>query len=269
MSFLIGLLYVVEVIVCLLLALAVMLQKPKEGGLGGAIGGGMSEAVFGADASNVLIKVTIWLGSIFLANTLLLARLTSVNHSVMGDTSKQQQQEPEKPKTESPEKTALLEEDASNEQSEATPVNAPTNAPEAVQNAVVTPAQNLAATTKTDAEAAKAKAAAEAKAKTEAEAKAKMKAELDAKAAKAKADAEAKAKAEAEAKAKMKADLDAKAAKAKADAEAKAAAAAKAKADAEAKAKAEAEAKKTAAPAQPAKPAAATPVTPTAPAPKK
>ena len=92
-SFLIGLLYVVEVIVCLLLALAVMLQKPKEGGLGGAIGGGMSEAVFGADASNVLIKVTIWLGSIFLANTLLLARLTSVGHSqsVMGNVSESQQ----------------------------------------------------------------------------------------------------------------------------------------------------------------------------------
>ena len=94
-SFLIGLLYVVEVIVCLLLAFAVMLQKPKEGGLGGAIGGGMGEAVFGADASNVLIKVTIWLGSIFLANTLLLARLTSVGHShasVMGDVVEQQQQ---------------------------------------------------------------------------------------------------------------------------------------------------------------------------------
>jgi len=92
MSFIIGLLYVVEVIVCLLLALAVMLQKPKEGGLGGAIGGGMSEAVFGADASNVLIKVTIWLGSIFLVNTLLLARLTSVGNSksVMGDLSEQQ-----------------------------------------------------------------------------------------------------------------------------------------------------------------------------------
>ena len=93
MSFLIGLLYVVEVIVCLLLALAVMLQKPKEGGLGGAICGGMSEAVFGADASNVLIKVTIWLGSIFLINTLLLARLTSVGHSqsVMGNVSESQQ----------------------------------------------------------------------------------------------------------------------------------------------------------------------------------
>ena len=94
MSFLIGLLYVVEVIVCLLLALVVMIQKPKEGGLGGAIGGGMGEAVFGADASNVLIKVTIWLGSIFLVNTLLLARLTSVgrSYSVMGEVSESQPQ---------------------------------------------------------------------------------------------------------------------------------------------------------------------------------
>ena len=83
MSILIGFLYVIEVLTCLLLALVVMLQKPKEGGLGGAIAGGMGEAVFGADASNVLIKVTIWLGAIFLANTLLLARLTSkVSNSV-------------------------------------------------------------------------------------------------------------------------------------------------------------------------------------------
>ena len=80
MSILIGILYVIEVIVCLLLAGVVMLQKPKEGGLGG-LAGGMGEAVFGADAGNVLIKVTIWLGAIFLANTLLLARFTSTVHS--------------------------------------------------------------------------------------------------------------------------------------------------------------------------------------------
>ncbi len=76
MSILIGFLYVIEVLVCLLLALVVMLQKPKEGGLGG-LAGGMGEAVFGADAGNVLIKVTVWLGSIFLVNTLVLASLTS------------------------------------------------------------------------------------------------------------------------------------------------------------------------------------------------
>lgn len=80
MSVLIGFLYVIEVVVCLLLALVVMLQKPKEGGLGG-LAGQMGEAVFGADAGNVLIKATIWLGTIFLVNTLLLARLTSTIHS--------------------------------------------------------------------------------------------------------------------------------------------------------------------------------------------
>ena len=77
MNILIGCLYVIEVIVCLLLALVVMLQKPKEGGLGGAIGGGMLEASLGADAGNVLIKTTAVLGAIFLLNTLVLARLTS------------------------------------------------------------------------------------------------------------------------------------------------------------------------------------------------
>ena len=76
MSILIGFLYVVEVVVCLLLALVVMLQKPKEGGLGG-LAGGMGEAVFGANAGNVLIKVTAWLDAIFLINTLVLARFTS------------------------------------------------------------------------------------------------------------------------------------------------------------------------------------------------
>ena len=81
MAIFIGFLYVLEVIVCLLLALVVMLQKPKEGGLGGAIGGGMLEASLGADAGNVLIKTTAILGAIFLANTLVLARLTSTVHS--------------------------------------------------------------------------------------------------------------------------------------------------------------------------------------------
>ena len=77
MSIIIGLLYVIEVVACLLLALIVMLQKPKEGGLGGAFGGGALEASLGADAGNVLIKATAILGGIFLLNTLILAKLTS------------------------------------------------------------------------------------------------------------------------------------------------------------------------------------------------
>ena len=81
MSIFVAFLYVIEVLVCFMLALVVMLQKPKEGGLGGAIGGGMLEASLGADAGNVLIKTTAVLGAVFLANTLILARLTSTVHS--------------------------------------------------------------------------------------------------------------------------------------------------------------------------------------------
>jgi len=77
------LLYIVEVVVCLLLGLIVMLQKPKEGGLGGAFGGGALEASLGADAGNVLIKATATLGAIFLLNTLVLAKLTSTSGSVV------------------------------------------------------------------------------------------------------------------------------------------------------------------------------------------
>lgn len=87
MSILIGFLYVIEVIVCLLLALVVMLQKPKDGGLGGAIGGGMLEASLGADAGTVLVKATATLGAIFLLNTLLLARLTCVKGGLMDGAS--------------------------------------------------------------------------------------------------------------------------------------------------------------------------------------
>jgi len=99
MSIFIGFLYVVEVIVCLLLALVVMLQKPKEGGLGGAIGGGMLEASLGADAGNVLIKTTAILGIVFMVNTLVLARLTSTvhSHSVMASEAPASQQAPALP----------------------------------------------------------------------------------------------------------------------------------------------------------------------------
>lgn len=81
MGIIIALLYVVEVVVCVLLALIVMLQKPKEGGLGGAFGGGALEASLGADAGNVLIKATAILGAVFLLNTLILAKLTSTESS--------------------------------------------------------------------------------------------------------------------------------------------------------------------------------------------
>ncbi|MGN0855362.1 MAG: preprotein translocase subunit SecG [Kiritimatiellia bacterium] len=87
MEYLKVLLYIVEVVVCLMLGLVVMLQKPKEGGLGGAFGGGALEASLGADAGNVLIKATATLGAIFLLNTLALARLTAKPESAFAKVS--------------------------------------------------------------------------------------------------------------------------------------------------------------------------------------
>jgi preprotein translocase subunit SecG len=77
MQALISFLYVIEVIICVLLGAVVLLQKPKEGGLGVSFGGGTAEALFGAQTGNVLVKITIILGTAFLLNTMVLSRLTS------------------------------------------------------------------------------------------------------------------------------------------------------------------------------------------------
>ena len=77
MNVVIGFLYVLEVIVCFLLGGIILLQKPKDGGLNVALTGGMGESLFGAQVGNVLTKMTIVLGTVFLLNTLVLSRLTA------------------------------------------------------------------------------------------------------------------------------------------------------------------------------------------------
>ena len=77
MQALVNFLYVIEIIICVLLGAVVLLQKPKEGGLGLSFGGGAAEALFGAQTGNVLVKITIILGTAFLLNTIILSRLTS------------------------------------------------------------------------------------------------------------------------------------------------------------------------------------------------
>ena len=60
MSILINILTVVLIAISLFLILVVLAQKAKtDGGVGGALGGGMTEATFGADTGNVLSKATI------------------------------------------------------------------------------------------------------------------------------------------------------------------------------------------------------------------
>lgn len=86
MAWLIGILIFVEALCSLLLITVVLMQRTKGEGLGMAFGAQMGESLFGARAGNVLVKVTIWLGIIFLVNTTFLAMLyarTGTSSSVM------------------------------------------------------------------------------------------------------------------------------------------------------------------------------------------
>ena len=87
MNIVIGLLYVIEVIVCLLLVGVVLLQRTKGTGGAMAMGGGMGEAIFGAQVGNVLTKATVILGIVFLANTLVLSVLTAQQRGPAGSSS--------------------------------------------------------------------------------------------------------------------------------------------------------------------------------------
>ncbi|NBQ65514.1 MAG: preprotein translocase subunit SecG [Verrucomicrobia bacterium] len=67
----------VNLLVCVLLTLLVLMQKPRSEGLGAAFGGSFTDSIFGAQTSDVLTKGTIWLGSTFMLLTLVLALLYS------------------------------------------------------------------------------------------------------------------------------------------------------------------------------------------------
>jgi len=69
------LLIVVLAIVSLMLIGIILLQRSKSEGLGLAFGSGMGETLFGSRAGNVLTRITVILGVVFLVNTLVLANL--------------------------------------------------------------------------------------------------------------------------------------------------------------------------------------------------
>ena len=75
MSILIPILLAINLIVAILIILVTLMQRPKQEGLGAAFGGGMTENLFGAQTTNVLVTITRWLGGIFFALTLLISAL--------------------------------------------------------------------------------------------------------------------------------------------------------------------------------------------------
>jgi preprotein translocase subunit SecG len=77
MSILINLLMVLEAVVCLLLILLVLMQRPRQDGLGAAFGSGVMDQIAGAQTTNVLQKGTTWLGIALFSLAFVLAILIS------------------------------------------------------------------------------------------------------------------------------------------------------------------------------------------------
>ena len=84
MQILINFLLAIYVLVALLMLLIILMQRPKSEGLGAAFGGGVTENIFGAQTTNVLVKFTGWLTGIFFALTFTLSVLYA--HKTSRDT---------------------------------------------------------------------------------------------------------------------------------------------------------------------------------------
>ena len=77
MNLLINLLLGFFVFVSVLMVLVILMQRPKSEGLGAAFGGGVTENIFGAQTTNVLVKFTTWLVGIFFVLTFALSILNA------------------------------------------------------------------------------------------------------------------------------------------------------------------------------------------------
>lgn len=75
MSILITVCLALFVLVSLLMVLVILMQRPKSEGLGAAFGGAVTENIFGAQTTNVLVKFTSWLAGVFFALSLALSIL--------------------------------------------------------------------------------------------------------------------------------------------------------------------------------------------------
>jgi preprotein translocase subunit SecG len=85
MSILITVLLAIWMIVALMMILVILMQRPKSEGLGAAFGGGVTENIFGAQTTNVLVKFTGYLAAIFFILTFILSILYAKKGS--GDSS--------------------------------------------------------------------------------------------------------------------------------------------------------------------------------------
>src|ERR1700739_3791902 len=74
MSYLIGLIYIVHILVCFFLIIVVLLQSGKSGDISAAFGGQGSQTAFGPrGAASALSKATTWSAVLFMVTSITLA----------------------------------------------------------------------------------------------------------------------------------------------------------------------------------------------------
>lgn len=141
-------------IVCAMLLLLVLMQRPKQEGLGAAFGAQMTDQAFGARTTDVLKKGTIIFGSLFMILCFLLSVLMLNEHHDKNKSTVLQNQPkpvmpavtPEQPAAEAPAEQPAAEQPAeapAAEQPAAPAVETPAEQPAAP--AVETPAEQPAA----------------------------------------------------------------------------------------------------------------------------
>ena len=81
MSILLPVLIALHILVCVLMVVVVLMQRPRSEGLGAAFGGGLADNVFGSQTTNVLARFTTWLAIAFFIITLLLSIVTAKSAS--------------------------------------------------------------------------------------------------------------------------------------------------------------------------------------------
>ncbi|MGJ8723415.1 MAG: preprotein translocase subunit SecG [Roseibacillus sp.] len=87
LSISITLLIITLVVVSLLMILVVMMQRPKQEGLGAAFGGGMTDQLLGAGTTSFLQKATVILGILFFVLSLILGILVGRSNKQQGITT--------------------------------------------------------------------------------------------------------------------------------------------------------------------------------------
>ena len=143
----VNLLLVVFVIVCLLMALLILMQRPKQEGLGAAFGAGVTDQVFGARTTNVLQRGTVYLGSLFFILSLTLAVLIGHKNkkiSMLAPKAPAAKVEEKKPEEATQPKSLAEELPADSKPADATtppaPAPTPTPAPAPAESAPAAPA---------------------------------------------------------------------------------------------------------------------------------